>query len=127
MPYIDERYNVKAAFDSIRVNLSNLDMDGGELHVDGFASITNLQLNHPKIATQDVYIKKARFDYNFLFGPDFIRVDSTSTGTLDRLKFHPFAEYNIAEDTIYTLKIDIPKTKAQDFIDVASERAFLPL
>jgi hypothetical protein len=116
VPYIDERYNVKSSFDSIRVNLENLDMDGGELHVDGFASITNLRINHPKIATKDVFINKAKFDYNFLFGPDFIRVDSTSTGTLDRLKFHPFAEYNIAEDTIYTLKIDIPKMKAQDFI-----------
>jgi hypothetical protein len=116
VPYIDERYNVKSSFDSIRVNLENLDMDGGELHVDGFASITNLRVNHPKIATKDVFINKARFDYNFLFGPDFIRVDSTSIGTLDKLKFHPFAEYNIAEDTIYTLKIDIPKMKAQDFI-----------
>ncbi len=117
VPYIDERYHVKSSFDSIRVNLSNLEMDGGELHVDGYASITNLKVNHPKIATHDVFVKKARFDYNFLFGPDFIRVDSTSTGTLDRLKFHPFAEYNIAEDTIYKLKIDIPTMKAQDFIE----------
>lgn len=116
VPYVDERYNLKAGFDSVRVNLSNLEMDGGELHVDGFASIAGLRINHKKIATKDVFINKARFDYNLLFGPDFIRVDSTSTGQLDRLKFHPFAEYNIAEDTTYTLKIDIPTMKAQDFI-----------
>jgi hypothetical protein len=116
VPYIDERYNVKSSFDSIRVNLSNLDMDGDELHVDGFASITNLMINHPKIATKDVVIKKAQFDYNFLFGPDFIRIDSTSTGYLNKLKFHPFAEYNIGKDTIYTFRVDIPKMKAQDFI-----------
>lgn len=117
MPYVDERYNLKAGFDSVRVNLSNFEMDGGELHVDGFASINGLRINHKKIATKDVYINRARFDYNLLFGPDFIRVDSTSTGTLDKLKFHPFAEYNIAQDTTYTLKIDIPKMKAQDFIE----------
>lgn len=116
VPYVDERYNLKAGFDSVRVNLSNLEMDGGELHVDGFASIAGLRINHKKIATQDVFINKARFDYDLLFGPDFIRVDSTSTGQLDKLKFHPFAEYNIAEDTTYTLKIDIPTMKAQDFI-----------
>ncbi len=116
VPYLDERYNLKAGFDSIRVNLSKLEMSGGELHVDGFASIDGLHIDHKKIATKPVYINRARFDYNLLFGPDFIRIDSTSTGTLDKLKFHPFAEYNVAKDTTYTLKIDIPKMKAQDFI-----------
>ncbi len=116
VPYLDERYNLKAGFDSIRVNLQNLDMDGDELHVDGFASISRLTINHPKVASKDVVVDKARFDYNFLFGPDFIRVDSTSTAQLNKLKFHPFAEYNIEKDTVYTLKVKIPKMKAQDFI-----------
>ena len=124
VPYIDERYNLKSSFDSIRVNLSNLDMDGDELHVDGFASITNLKVNNPKIADRDVLIKKARFDYNFLFGPDFIRIDSTSTGYLNKLKFHPFAEYSIAKDTTYTFKIDIPNMQAQDFITSLPEGLF---
>jgi hypothetical protein len=116
VPYLDERYNLKSSFDSIRINLSNLDMDGDELHVDGFASIANLSVNHPKIAEKDVKIEKARFDYNLLFGPDFIRVDSSSTGFLNKIKVHPFAEYNIESDTIYKLKLDIPNMQAQDFI-----------
>ncbi len=117
VPYLDERYNLKAGFDSIRVNLKNIDMDGDELHVDGFASVSRLTINHPKVATKDVIVNKARFDYNLLFGPDFIRVDSTSTGLLNKLKFHPFAEYNIEKDTVYKFKVHIPKMKAQDFIE----------
>ncbi len=117
VPYIDERYNVKSSFDSIRVKLANMDMDGDELHVDGFASITNLIVNNPKIATKNVEFRKARFDYNFLFGPDFIRLDSTSTASLNLLKFHPFAEYNIAADTIYKLRVKIPNMQAQNFIN----------
>lgn len=124
MPYLDERYNLKSSFDSVRVNLSNLDMDGDELHVDGFASISNLSVNHPKIADRDVKVKSARFDYNFLFGPDFIRIDSTSTAMLNKLKFKPFAEYNIEKDTIYKLKLDIPKMNAQDFITSLPEGLF---
>ncbi|HEX9981410.1 MAG TPA: biosynthetic peptidoglycan transglycosylase [Flavobacterium sp.] len=116
VPYVDERYNLRSSFDSIRINLSNMDMDGDELHVDGYASITGLRINHRRIAEKDVFIHKARFDYNLLFGPDFIRVDSTSTGTLNKLRFHPAAEYNIEKDTIYKLRIDIPEMKAQDFI-----------
>ena len=116
VPYLDERYNLKSSFDSIHVNLANMDMDGDELHVDGFASISNLLVNNRRIAPADVHIAEARFDYNFVFGPDFIRVDSTSTGKLNKVKFHPFLEYNIATDTVYTLKMHIPKMKAQDFI-----------
>lgn len=116
VPYLDERYNLISSFDSIHVNLANMDMDGDELHVDGFASISNLLVNNRRIAPADVHIAEARFDYNFVFGPDFIRVDSTSTGKLNKVKFHPFLEYNIAADTVYTLKMHIPKMKAQDFI-----------
>lgn len=50
LPYLDERYGLKAGFDSIRLNVDNIDMDGGELHVDGFASIKNFVVNHSKIA-----------------------------------------------------------------------------
>lgn len=41
-------------------------MESGELHIDGFTSIENFTLNHPKIAKKDVIIENARFDYRFL-------------------------------------------------------------
>lgn len=116
VPYFDERYNIKSSFDSIQLNVSNIDMNSGELHVDGFASISNFTVNHPKIASKDVVIKNARFDYNLLFGENFIAVDSSSTVQLNNIKFNPYVSYNNETDKIYTLKIAIPKTKAQDFI-----------
>jgi hypothetical protein len=36
VPYFDERYNLKSSFDSIRLNIQNIDKSGGELHIDGF-------------------------------------------------------------------------------------------
>lgn len=116
VPYIYERFGIKSAFDSIHVNVENIDMDGGELHIDGFASIKNFVVNHPKIAQKDVVIDDARFDYRFLLGEDFVSVDSTSTMQLNKIKFHPYAKYSVEEDTIYELKARIPKMKAQDFI-----------
>ena len=116
VPYFDERYNIKSSFDSIRMKVSNIEMSGGELHVDGFTSITNFTINHPKIASKDVVIKKARFDYHFLFGENFIAIDSSSTVNLNQMKFHPYVSYSNEADKIYTLKVNIPKMKAQDFI-----------
>lgn len=126
VPYFDERYNLKAAFDSIRLKVDNIDMDGDELHIDGFTSIANLQVNHEKIARKDVVIKDAKFDYHLLFGENFIAVDSSSAAQLNRIKFNPYVSYTKESDKekIYRLKIGIPKMKAQDFIESLPEGLF---
>jgi len=127
IPYIDERFNLQAGFDSIRLNIKNIDMDGDELHIDGSSSVANFTVNHPKIAKKDVVIKKAHFDYNFVFGEDFIAIDSTSSVTLNKMKFSPYVFYQkIKEDKnqIYALKVKIPKMKAQDFIVSLPEGLF---
>ncbi|WPR72114.1 biosynthetic peptidoglycan transglycosylase [Flavobacterium sp. NG2] len=116
LPYFDERYNLISSFDSIRLNIQNIKKSSGEFHLDGFASIVNLKINHPKIARKDVVIQNARFDYRFLLGSDFISVDSSSTVQLNKIKLHPYLAYDTEEDTIYKLKVSIPKMKAQDFI-----------
>lgn len=124
VPYLDERYNLKASFDSIRLNVQNIEKDGSELHLDGYTSITNLKINHPKIASKDVVIKNARFDYRFLLGDSFISIDSTSTMRLNKIKLHPYVSYDTEKDTVYTLKVNIPKMKAQDFIVSLPEGLF---
>ncbi|MFY0482593.1 transglycosylase domain-containing protein [Flavobacterium sp. PLA-1-15] len=124
LPYFDERFNLKSSFDSIRVNVENIDMSGGELHIDGFSSIKNLKVNHAKIAKKDVVIKDARFDYRLLLGEDFVSVDSSSTVQLNKIKFNPFLEFNTEEDTIYKMKVVIPQMKAQDFISSLPEGLF---
>ncbi|HSD15209.1 MAG TPA: hypothetical protein VLB74_11220, partial [Flavobacterium sp.] len=90
LPYIDERFGLKSSFDNIHVKLDKLEMESGELHIDGYTSIENFTINHPKIAKKDVVIEKARFDYRFLLGRDFISIDSTSTAQLNHIKVRPF-------------------------------------
>jgi hypothetical protein len=116
VPYIDERFGFLSSFDSIHLNIAKIEMESGELHIDGFTSIVNLTVNHPKIATKDVVVKQARFDYQLLFGEHFMAIDSSSTLQMNNVKIHPFAEYNTEEDTVYKLRIAIPKMKAQQFI-----------
>ena len=116
VPYFDERYNLISSFDSIHLNVENIDKSGGELHIDGVASIANLKIKHRRIAQKDVLIKNARLDYRLLLGSDFIALDSSSTAQFNKVKFHPYLAYETEEDTIYKLKVNIPKMKAQDFI-----------
>jgi hypothetical protein len=116
VPYLNERFGLLSSFDSIHLNISKIEMESGELHIDGFSSIANLTVSHPKIASKEVVVKKALFDYRFLFGEHFMAVDSSSTIQMNEVKMHPFAEYNTEEDTIYKLRVAIPKMKAQQFI-----------
>ena len=124
VPYFDERYKLISSFDSIRLNIENIDKSGDELHIDGFTSIANLKINHARIARKDVLIKNARFDYRLLLGSDFVSVDSSSTLQFNKVKFHPYLAYETEEDTIYKLKVNIPKMKAQDFISSLPDGLF---
>lgn len=116
IPYIDKKFNLKSGFKSIHFNLENLAMNSGELHIDGYSSIENLFVNHAKIASKDVIIKKARFDYHWIVGERFIALDSTSTVQLNNIKCQPYLSYTNEKDKVYALKLKIPKMKAQDFI-----------
>jgi len=124
VPYFDERYGLKSSFDSIRLNVENIEKSSGKLHIDGFTSFTNFSVNHPKIANKDVVIKNARFDYRFLLGADFISIDSSSTAQFNQVKFRPYLSYSTETDTIYKLKVTIPKMKAQEFISSLPDGLF---
>lgn len=116
VPYFDERFNLKSSFDSIRIKVDNISKSRGVLNIDGTSSITNLSVNHPKIATKDVLFEKAAFDYHLVLDQNNIGIDSSSTAVLNKIKFHPYVNLNTETDTIYALKVAIPTMKAQDFI-----------
>ncbi len=124
VPYFDERYNLKGAFDSIRVKVSNVEMSGNQLHIDGFTSITGLLVNHPKIASKDVHVDNANINYHLQFGESFIALDSSSTAVVNGLKFVPFVKYGKENGKEYEFRVKIPKTSAQTFIDALPKGLF---
>ena len=117
VPYFDERFNLKSSFDSIRIQVDNISKSGGTLNIDGTSSIANLIVNHPKIATKDVLFKNAGFEYHLVLDENNIGIDSSSTVQLNKIKFRPYVNLNTETDTIYSLKVTIPKMKTQDFIE----------
>ena len=116
IPYLEEKFHLKTSFKTIHFNLDNLEMRGGELHLDGFASIEDFTINHPKIAPNDVVIKRARLDYKLVFGSRFMAMDSTSQVTLNNIKCAPYIAYTNDVAKTYALQLHLPKMKAQDFI-----------
>jgi hypothetical protein len=116
IPYFDEKFHLKTGFISIHFNLENLTMKNGELHIEGNSSIKNLFVNHQKIASKDVLIKNACFDYHWIVGERFITLDSTSSVQLNKIKCGTSLTYINEKDKVYSLRLKMPKMKAQDFI-----------
>lgn len=116
LPWIDHKYHFLAQFDSLRMQLSDLTFTQGELRVHGSGSFAGMRINHRRIATQDVEISQAKLDYLLRVGGNEIELDSSSVAQFNRVVFNPYARVSYAKDTVYSLKLHLPKMQAQDFI-----------
>ena len=124
IPYIKERFGISSGFKSVRWNVSDIDMDGDQLVLEGIASTTNLKVNHPRISLRDVVVNQAQFNYKFVLGSNSITIDSSSQVQINKLKFSPYLSIETEKDTIYNLKISVPKMAAQDFISSLPDGLF---
>lgn len=124
LPYLQDKFNLIAGFDSIRLKLDEVELDNDELNIKGLASTTNFMVNHPKISSKDVVIEKAEFNYVFVVGNNFVSLDSASTVSFNKVNFHPFIKYQRGPDTTYQFNVIIEKTSAQDFISSLPEGLF---
>jgi hypothetical protein len=124
IPYLDKKFHLNTSFKTIHFNLNTLEMSGGDLHIDGYASINDFKINHAKIAKNDVVIKNARFDYKLVFGARNMAIDSTSQVTINSIKCSPYLSYSDDTGKIYAMKLRLPKMKAQDFISSLPDGLF---
>ncbi|MCF8253583.1 MAG: transglycosylase domain-containing protein [Bacteroidia bacterium] len=124
IPYLSERFNLLAGFGSARMQLKNIDFEGGELRIEGLASIQSLMVNHPKISKKDVVIDQVEFNYNYKIGQNYLSLDSSSKINFNGIIIHPFIKFQNAPDTVYYLMVQTENTEAQTFINALPEGLF---
>ena len=93
LPYLEDKYRLAVSFDSIRINIQEIDKSGSELAIKGSSSITNLNLNHPRISSQDVQVKNRFWDFGPLMGLRTLTLDFGSRHPISKLKNVPQIEY----------------------------------
>ena len=116
IPYIKQKWNLDFGFKKIRFNLNQFDKSGDDLYINGNVAIEKLNVQHQKIASKNVMLNEAQLNYNLVFGPRFVALDSTSSIVFNAVKLRPFVKYSNEKDKIIEAKIEISKMKAQDFI-----------
>ena len=127
MPYLDERYNLLTGFDSLKLNLSEVDFDDGQLRVRGSAAVRNYRVAHRRIAKQEVTVPYALADFTFVLGENFVSIDSSSVIRLNQLVLHPYVYYQRSPEATYALRLNSEKTQAQHFIDALPQGMFQTL
>jgi hypothetical protein len=98
IPYLKNKFGLSTGFKSVRFQLDGITFEDEKLSIKGEAAIESLMINHARIAKKDVVINYADVKYNFLFGADFLSLDSTTVVTFNETKFHPY--FNLTERKI---------------------------
>jgi len=124
LPYIGQRFNLIAGFDSVHLELDEVKYSKGQLHISGQSGISSFLINHPKIAKKDVVVDKANVNYHFILDEHFLSLDSTTTASFNTITMHPFVKLDMEKDTVFSLSAVIPRMKAQDFISSLPEGLF---
>lgn len=124
LPFVRSKFTLQTGFGTANFTLSEFKYEDEELRVAGKATIQQLRINHPKIATKDVLLPAAEFNFCGIAGKDFVMLDSLSYVKVDQLTFSPFFMVETAIDTIVRLSVVIPRMPAQHFVYALPEGLF---
>ncbi|WP_400190131.1 transglycosylase domain-containing protein [Hymenobacter sp. B81] len=89
LPYVLRRYGARVQFDTLRLSLTGKDSDKDNLTVRGAASASNFVVNHPKLATADIVVRRGGLDFVATLGQNYASLDKGSKITLNRMELYP--------------------------------------
>lgn len=124
LPFIDEKYHLSTGFDSLHLNLAEVNFEGEHLKVRGQAAISNFVINHKRIAKTDVVVRNAAADFSFLLGENFVSVDSSSVFRVNRFVLHPYLYFQRRPEIMYAVKLNSETIDANDFFASLPEGMF---
>jgi len=116
LPYLNNKLRAKFSFDTVRTEMKSADYQGDDFMIAGSWSVSNLLINHPKVASNDIVVPEAMIEANMLIGSNYIALDSSSTVLLKNAFIHPYLKYTLSPNKIYEVKLHAPEQNAQDML-----------
>lgn len=117
-PLLEEKYGLKLNFDTLEAHLKKVKWKNkDEFQINASGRIGNLQLNHWRIASNDVIIPNASINTEILIGKESIELDKNTEATLAKIIVQPYAKLSLAPHKTYAIGLKIPETEAQDIFD----------
>lgn len=118
LPLLERKFGLRLSFDTVETRLREVYWTNNEfLHIKGEWAVKNLQINHRRIAQEDVVIPDAHVDAEVIVGNNHVELSKESTITVKKLEVHPFIRYTIAPEKTYAFAMETPEMEAQDLFD----------
>ena len=114
LPFLDAAHGFKCRFQSVTADVNWSD-NSDELRIEQNIAVRNFQINHWRLAKEDVIFPKASFNGRIKINERGFELDSSSTATLNSASFKVFTSYQTKPDTVFALKVSMPETVSDTF------------
>ncbi|MES2621729.1 MAG: biosynthetic peptidoglycan transglycosylase, partial [Bacteroidota bacterium] len=126
LPFLDREHGLQCRFQSVTANIA-FDDTRGAFQISTNCEARNFEINHWRIAKEDVVVPHARLSAMWHIHDDAIELDSTSSFTLGQIPVQLFSSYSIAPDTTFVLNVRVAETVSDTFFNSLPKGMFSTL
>ncbi len=117
-PLLESKYGLKLTFDTLETSLDKVKWKNkDELLLSGSWKVSELVVNHWRIASNDVVVPNGFLDAEVNIGKNFIALDKSSEMKIAKLVAHPSARVTFWPHKTYALGVHTNDIEAQDVFD----------
>ncbi|WP_295653278.1 biosynthetic peptidoglycan transglycosylase [uncultured Mucilaginibacter sp.] len=124
LPFIQKKFHLKLSFDTLSTELKKVDRNNGETQIYSTWSVSNLVVNHPRLASNDIVVPSGSMDANIFVGPQYVSLDSSSVIRIKDVSLNPYIKYTLKPAKVYELKLAMPMTDAQSVFNSFPQGTF---
>ncbi|MDB5233168.1 MAG: hypothetical protein JWR44_161, partial [Hymenobacter sp.] len=121
LPYVPRRFGALVSFDTVLVRLDSKDFDdddtGGKLTVRGSLAARNFSLYHPKLAANEIEVKRGALDFVATLGRGTLALEKGSQVTVNKILLYPEISVRLKPSRAVSIKVTSAETQANDFFE----------
>ena len=119
LPYVPRRFGALVSFDTVLVRLDGKDFEndntGGRLTVRGSLAARNFSLYHPKLAANEIEVKRGALDFVATLGRGTAALEKGSQLTVNKIVLYPEISMRLKPSRAITINVTSAETQANDF------------
>ncbi|WP_157781047.1 transglycosylase domain-containing protein [Hymenobacter sedentarius] len=121
LPYVPRRFGALVSFDTVLVRLDSKDFDnddtGGKLTVRGSLAARNFSLYHPKLAADEIEVKRGALDFVATLGRGTAVLEKGSKVTVNKIVLFPELNVRLKPSRAVSINVTSAETPANDFFE----------
>lgn len=121
LPYVPRRFGALVSFDTVLVRLDGKDFEnddtGGHLTVRGSLAARGFSLYHPKLAANEIEVRRGGIDFIATLGRGTLALEKGSRITINKIVLNPEISVWTKPSQAINLNITSEETAANDFFN----------